>query len=604
MTFEGKKSKIEDSVLKFREEKIMLAVLAVVLIATVIPSFARKKTIPVKRATDSTELSANDRRRYEYFYLEALRQQNGGHFAAAFDLLNHCLSIDPNAPEAYFLLSSYLVELHQDSLARHYLEKAAALNPDNSSYLERLAQYFISAKDFDRAISAYEQLASRDLSRSDVWNILLSLYQQQKRYDKMIDAIRNIERIDGSSEDLVLSKMRVYEMMDNKKAAYATLKALADEHPYDLNYQVMIGNWLMQNGKKKDAFRIFTHVSKQEPDNTYAQSSLYDYYRAEGQDSLAHLVLEDILISPKTDTDTKVAMIKQVIQENEQRGGDSIPVLRLFGQIMDANPQDSVMAELNAAYMSLKKMPEDTINQALMRVLRISPDNAGARLQIIQSKWKRQQWDDIISLCQQAVAYNPEELSFYYFLGLAYFQKDDHDRSLDAFRRCVGQANAKSNAEIVSDAYSLMGELLHRKGLKEEAYAAYDSCLQWKQDHIACLNNYAYFLSEDNRDLEKAEQMSYRTVKAEPKNSTYLDTYAWILFMQKRYAEAEIYIDQALMNDTDSVQSPVVVEHAGDIHAMNRQMDKAVDYWQQALKSGNANPLLPKKIKLKKYIAR
>ena len=42
--------------------------------------------------------------------------------------------------------------------------------------------------------------------------------------------------------------------------------------------------------------------------------------------------------------------------------------------------------------------------------------------------------------------------------------------------------------------------------------------------------------------------MSYRTVKAEPTNSTYLDTYAWILFEKGKFTEARIYIEQALKN--------------------------------------------------------
>ena len=94
--------------------------------------------------------------------------------------------------------------------------------------------------------------------------------------------------------------------------------------------------------------------------------------------------------------------------------------------------------------------------------------------------------------------------------------------------------------------------------------------------------------------------MSYRTVKAEPQNSTYLDTYAWILFRQERYEEAKIYIDQALAND--STVSAVIVEHAGDIYMMTGNPDKALEYWQRALESDSENALLQRKIKLKKYI--
>ena len=193
-------------------------------------------------------------------------------------------------------------------------------------------------------------------------------------------------------------------------------------------------------------------------------------------------------------------------------------------------------------------------------------------------------------------------MAFYYFLGLAYFQQDKQDLSLDAFRRGVSQITRESNKDIVSDFYAIMGDILHQKGMNKEAFAAYDSCLQWKANNIECLNNYAYYLSEEKRDLKRAEEMSYRTIKAEPKSTTFLDTYAWILFLEERYAEAKIYIDQAIANDTDSVVSAVILEHAGDIYAVLGQTKEALDYWQRALKAGSESALLQKKIKLKKYI--
>ena len=117
---------------------------------------------------------------------------------------------------------------------------------------------------------------------------------------------------------------------------------------------------------------------------------------------------------------------------------------------------------------------------------------------------------------------------------------------------------------------------------------------------MGCLNNYAYFLSLHGGDLTKAEQMSYRTVKQEPSNSTYLDTYAWILFMQERYAESKLYIDQAVASD--SLASDVILEHAGDIHAMNGDVVKALEYWRKAKEAGSESKVLIRKIRQKKYI--
>ena len=117
-------------------------------------------------------------------------------------------------------------------------------------------------------------------------------------------------------------------------------------------------------------------------------------------------------------------------------------MLVLFDRITIANFNDADMAELKAAYMSVKKMPDSLINNALRRVIDIAPDNTGARLQLIQNLWKQQRWDDILALSKPAQAYNPEEMVFYYFESIACYQKDQKDQALDAFRRGVTQINA------------------------------------------------------------------------------------------------------------------------------------------------------------------
>ena len=105
----------------------------------------------------------------------------------------------------------------------------------------------------------------------------------------------------------------------------------------------------------------------------------------------------------------------------------------------------------------------------------------------------------------------------------------------------------------------------------------------------------------ERKDLDKAEEMSYKTVKAEPKNSTYLDTYAWILFEKGKYAEAKIYIDDAMKNGGE--ESDVIVEHCGDIYFMNGEKEEALKFWLKAKEMGCESKTLDKKIERKKYIA-
>lgn len=553
----------------------------------------------------TVSLTDDQRRRFDYFFLEAQRLQQQEQYAAAFDLLNHCLDIDSTAAEVYFCQAMYYSLLKQDSAALCRLERAAALRPDNMTYLERVAQYYYNTQNVAKAIEAYERIAAHYRDRSDVQNILLHLYQQQKDYDQMLRCIHRIEQIDGNSEEIALSKVMVYELKEDKKSAFKVLKDLSAEHPYDLNYRVMMGNWLMQNDKPKEAYRIYMAASKEDPENAYVQSSLYDYYKAVGNDSVAQQLMERILINPKTEPKGKVTMMRQVIEENERQGGDSLQVLQLFDRIRKANPNDVTMAELKVAYMSMKHMPDSIVDSAMRQVLQIAPDHAAMRMQVLQNLLREQRWEEVAVVSQAGTEYNPEEMAFYYFLGLAQYQAENNDAALDALRRGIGVVNDESEPAIVSDLYSIMGNILNEKGLKQQAYEAFDSCLKWKSDNIECLNNYAYYLSVENKELDKAAEMSYKTIKAEPRNASYLDTYAWILFRQERYAEAKIYIDQALANDTvaHSQPSAVVLEHAGDIYVQNGLTAQAVAFWQQALQAGGGSAQLPKKIQLQKYIA-
>lgn len=546
-------------------------------------------------------ISHNDSLRFKMYYYEAVKQQISGNYDAAYDLLEHCIGINPNAAEAYFMLSFYDGILKGDSAAFADVKKASELNPTNNAYLERIGVGYVSMGNLDEAIKAYEKLSRNSPERSDVLDFLAQLYSRQKDYDKMLDVLNRMEALEGASEDLTLAKMRVYSLQGKKEEEYNELKNMSEKHPNDMNYRVMLGNWLLQNGKPDEAGKLYIEVLQAEPENIMARMSMIDYYRTSGQAMRADSLQEVMLVSPKTPVDGKMALMRQVVADNEKNGADSTLVIDLFKKILKEPQETSDMAQLYAAYLTLKKMPQDSISKVLETVLAISPDNVAARLQLIQAEWNKQDFDRVIELSNQALDYSPDELAFYYFLGFAYIQKDDDDSALEVLRRGVSQINDQSNPSLVSDFYAIMGDILHDKGDNEGAYAAYDSCLQWKDDNYGCLNNYAYYLSVENKDLDKAAQMSYRTVQAEPDNSTFLDTYAWILFMQKKYAEALQYIDMAVKNDT--TKSAVIIEHAGDIHAVNGDIDGAVKYWNEALKAGAENEtVLRRKIKLRKYV--
>ena len=547
-------------------------------------------------------------RRYDYFFLEAICQQEKGCHDAAFDLLTHCVEIDSTRSEAYYYLARYYDFLKNKDKALAYSEKAVQLEPDNVTYLETLANTYIGRRQYDKAIDAMEHIYSKNSEREDVLSLLVQLYEQQQDYEGAIRTLTRLETMEGKSERLSMAKSELYTRKGDKKAAINEMKQLADQYPNDQNYRCLYGTTLYLNGQQKKAVAIYNDILKIEPDNRSAQMALLSHYNEIGDSVQARQWLDRMLMNKNATTQDRVLLLRQVIGESERNGGDSTQVLRLFHRVLSLPQADADLAIFCATYMNLKKMPNDSISPILERALALEPANAAARLQLVSYAWQAEDRDRVIALCQDARQYNPDEMAFYYYQGIAYYQKDQLDQALNAFQNGIGVITAQSDPAIVSDFYAVMGDILHQKGQAREAFVAYDSCLVWKEDNIGCLNNYAYYLSELGEQLDKAEQMSYRAIKAEPKNSTYLDTYAWILFMQKRYSEAKIYIDQTLQYDTDT--SAVLLEHAGDIYYQAGDAAQALEYWRQALEQAEKDddtkndrrPILIRKIKLKKYL--
>ena len=124
--------------------------------------------------------------------------------------------------------------------------------------------------------------------------------------------------------------------------------------------------------------------------------------------------------------------------------------------------------------------------------------------------------------------------------------------------------------------------------------------LQIDENNVVVLNNFSYYLSLDNSDLERAEKMISKCIELEPGNATYLDTYAWVLFKRGRYFEAKYIIERAI--DNGGTESNVIVEHYGDILYKNGNVSEALIQWKKSLDMGNQSEVLLKKIEKNIYV--
>lgn len=551
----------------------------------------------VKNSEDSVAIS----RSFDYFYHRALLLKEQERYDEAFSLFEHCLTLQPASSVVMCELYSMYMYLGRKNEALEMVRKAAEGDSENYWYHQLLAAAYENEGMHSEAIAQYETIAEKFASHSELYYKLAMMYVEKGDYRLALASLEKLERIDGKSEDITLQKFRIYTLMQQKDRAINELQALIAEYPEDMRLKVLLADNLLQFNDTFAALRTFDEILEAEPENVEARMSLVDFYRLSGNDSLFTLNMERLLMNEKFTGEERQNSIIRFVGYKERNNSTDYN-FKLFERLMNLPFEQAVNSEAYASFLVYKNIGADTLVPVLDKLLRYEPENKFAHLKMIEIAIKHNDIDEIIARCDNAILYNPELLQLYYYRGLAYYQKDLYNEAIASFEKGIQVRGDEYDDGFVSDIYGLIGDAYHSLGNMDACYQAYDSALVYNSDNISVYNNYAYFLSLAGEELERAEEMSYRTIKAEPDNGIYIDTYMWVLFCLERYDEAKAYAEKLISLQKDEMAA-VELHHCGDIFAKCGDMEKAVALWSSALEKGDTSKILKKKIKKRKYIS-
>lgn len=548
--------------------------------------------------------------RLDYFMAEAAKSRMQGQWSKAMELYSHCLQIDSCSAEALYQLGRISFYLRQDSAGLEYLHKAVDLDPDNTYYIEPLAAILLRQGCEDDALPLLEHISKLQSNRSDVLSHLASIYSKTGRLEDAISTLDRLEMLEGKMSQLSNEKFSLYMEMGDSVKAFAELQSLCDEYPADLSYKIDMAYCYQQLGDYEKALQMYDEVRAIDPANVPLQMAMLDYYLSQGMDSLYDATRDSILYAPETETAKRVVLIQQMVQRMSPDSADTEQIIKRFERVLQLDSTNVELLTMYAAFLDYRQKPQEMIQSVMSRVLLVEPDNEMATQWLLQYYASRKDYFSLEEICRRGVNYHPKDLVYPYFLGMIMLERNNNAEALEVLDRGIRLRSEDTRLALVSDAFTVKGDVFYKMGKHADAFLQYDSALVYNKDNVLCLNNYAYYLSLRNEYLDKAEEMSYRTIKAEPDNRTYLDTYAWILFMQAKYEQAQEYMDKVVPRDsseqflmTDLYTSTAILEHAGDIAWMTGDAERATYLWQLAVRRGDdeVTPILRKKAKKRKY---
>lgn len=532
--------------------------------------------------TQATTLSSEDSRKFDYFFMEACRLKMLGNFPESGEMFKNCLQINEKSAIAHFEFGKLLLMTGDENNALTFLKQAVILNPKNDWYQVYLAGVFEHAKQMHQAIEVYEGLRKNNPAKLEYIYHLGDLYTKTKQFVKAVEVYDLIEKQEGMDEALILEKQRLYLLAGENKKALAEINRLVEKYPKEARYQILLGDHYITVKDFKKGKKAYDKASTLDKDNGFLHLSLSNYYDQMGDKIASMREVETAFKSKDVAYQQKMQILLQFMMMSAQDSSMLAPVENLTEVLKTTYPD-----EAGTYFFYANLFIDDTTKQALVienleKSVSLDPDNQDAWMQLIQLSFGDEDFEKVINYTNDALLSEVKTPHMYFYRGIASQQTKDYEMAREAFANGV---------EITEDSNPLKTQLLGSLGdvsyeLKqpEEAFSYYEKALAIDPHNVMVMNNYAYYLSENDTLLAEAEAMSAKSIELEPGNPTYLDTYAWILYKRNNMLLAKFYMEKAVHNIQEA--NDILYDHYADILFANGDREEALIYWQKAIDTG------------------
>lgn len=560
---------------------------------------------PINAKKSDKYAQESNKRKSKYVFLEAMHKKVLEEYDSYQELLQYAYDLDTtNTGIAHHLGYSMLIS---NGNSKDNIDKGVALMKKHfDSTPEDLYESFLygnvcgKLRKNEEALRVWKKLAEIFPQKQEIKYRLADSYADNREFTKAIALYDSIEAIEEPSIQITLRKINLRLATNDSIGSIKEAQKLLNSAPDNVDFNLLLGNIYMQFAKNDSAMAYFDKAHEIDPSNGYVYLYKADYYKLMG-DSINYdkqiynaLINKDIAVEQKLNvlTDYVTVELNAGVQQQSER------IDNLFNVLIEQHPHESAIHDLYSQYLVTIKNYHDAAEQ-LGYVLDLEPTNAECWKKYMLINLMDENYDEAFRAADKALEYNPDNIDLYQYIAPAYYQTKQYNKAIEVYHLALEKADTL-NVELMSNLVSGLGDVYFSMGDTIKAFAHYEMAIDYNPANVMAMNNYAYFLAESNKDLNKAERLSSLTIKYEPENPTYLDTYAWIFFKKGEYSLALSYIRSAIRY-SEGQESAELLEHYGDILFMNGLHEEAIPQWERAYQLNPESGMLQKKVKHKTF---
>ncbi len=560
------------------------------------PVLAQRK----KKTSDQLQASGIRLREAEFYFTEGEKFFILEDYAKALLYYQRTLEINPDNATVHYKIAEVLARSNKpedQTRAAASIETALKLEKNNKYFYLLSASIYSSLAKFDKAAQAYESLISTIKGNDEHLYDLAAVYQYGNKTEDAIKTYNRAENIFGINEVSSIQKQRLYLEQGKIKEGIAEGEKLIHAFPDDERYIMGFAEVLAQKGLRNEATQYLEKFCSDHPDAGNVKMLLAGIYRDNNQEQKARPLLEQLFDNNSVEMSSKLIILGTYNAELNQNKTKKVNdpnkekfVLSLLEKLEKNNPNDNRVHIVGGdIYLSTGKIRE--AQHEYLLAVESGDVNFEVWENLLYLETQLEQFDQAIHHAEQALEMYPNQSMIHYFNGYANLRKHHYEESIASLEQA--KKLSTSNPNLVCELNSMLGDAYNATMQFEKSDKAYEDALVIRPNYDAVLNNYSYFLALRKINLEKAEKMSVLLIKNNPDNATFLDTYAWVLFVREKYKEAKKIMERAIATGHANAAH---FEHYGDILYQLGEVDNAVHQWEKARGLNANSELLNKKI--------
>lgn len=481
--------------------------------------------------------------------IDAAVQKEIGNIDEAIAIYEKIIELQENNSLAYYQLSALNFEKRNVASAIEYNEKAIELSPKNHWYREQLAEIYRQIRQPDKAAEQYEKLLKQNPDADEYYSELSDLYFNAGKYDKTIAVLNRMEKRRGVSEATSMLKYKLYQQMQQPDKAKKEMERLSNSFPQNVDYLSVLAQAAVQSGDKAKAYSYFKKIEAISPEDENNTIALIEYYAAKNMPDSLEMYISRLCLNKDVDFSTKNMVMLSIYKDDVDQKPDVFA--KYLAHLESMRELHSEQAELwqflNIGYMRNQNYVSATLTAK--RCIELGTNDYQTYQNLLFSQSTCEPADSIIATADKAIRLFPQQAVPYLFKGVNQLVNKNYEGAIKTLSD--GLARSRDNKALMEDFYLNLADAYHESGNNDKSYEYYQKVVDLNPDNIPALNNYAYYLSLENRDIEKAEAMAEKAHKAQPDNITYADTYAWVLYVAGKYSQALQVFEAFLHNQAE-----------------------------------------------------